>query len=287
MSHQESWFFPDSYLREMEALVAAMYSVEGKAKRPDIKDVLLMAQAVGVYLHGQVDKAGSIQAFLRGIRKEGGPSIGRVELPNKRYYDFLRFAASTVTAADELDEIPGASDQQIEETVDIKPSDLAKVWDQILDVYTENAPSTWPQMVRRPKLAKMGTRLQEGISHAGGSEEFVALFASALVKMPDFYRNTYVRMGSNLRPMLDCILCLLSADKNHRELGVSGWRMFEWADLMDAGAAPAPGVRHSSEEFLSWTGTRWSYRRPDLDDEILEEHRKILIDAGLGPADEL
>lgn len=291
MNNQEAWFFPDSYLREMEALVAAIYQVEGKTKQPDVKDVLLMAQAFGVYMRGQVDKAGSIQSFLKGVRKEGGPAIGRTELPNKRYYEFLRYVSTITTAVDEVGEIPKAAEEQVEAKIEVKvetgATDLAKVWDQLLDAYTENAPSTWPQMVRRPKLAKMGNRIQEGITHAGGADQFVALFASALRKTPDFYRNTYVRKGASLRPMLDCILCLLSGDKNHKELGVAGWRMFEWADLMDAGEAPKPGLRHPAEEYLSWTGTRWTYRRPDLDDQFLEEQRQLLIDAGLGPADEL
>lgn len=287
MKNQEAWFFPDTYLREMEALVAAIYQVEGKTKQPDVKDVLLMAQAFGVYMKGQVDKAGSISSFLKGIRTENGPVIARTELPNKRYYEFLRYVASVTTAADELEEIPTATEQQVEVKVETESTDLAKVWDRLLDAYAENAPSTWPQIVRRPKLAKMGTRIQEGIAHAGGADQLVALFASALRKTPDFYRNTYIRKGANLRPVLDCILCLLSGDKNHKDLGVAGWRMFEWADLMDAGEAPKPGLRHPSEEFLSWTGTRWTYRRPDLSDEILEEHRQALIDAGLGPADEL
>ena len=61
--------------------------------------------------------------------------------------------------------------------------------------------------------------------------------------------------------------------------------MFEWCDLIDAGEAPKPDQRHPAEEFLSWTGTRWTYRRPELDDEFLEEQRQLLIAAGLGPAD--
>lgn len=270
---KDSWFFPDEYLREMEALVAAIYQVEGKSKKPDIKDVLLMAQAFGVYFRGQVEKAGGVQQFLKGVRKVGGQAMGRTELPNKRYYEFLRFVMQSDRQVEDVPE-----DQEIE-TVD-----LAKVWEQLLDAYQEHAPKDWPAMVRRPKLAKMGTRVQEGIDHAGGVEEFVALFSSSLTKVPDFYRNTYVRKGGKLRPALDCLLCLLSGDKNHKELGVAGWRMFEWADLIEAAAAPAPGTRHPSEEFISWTGTRWSYRDPFMADEEIEAHKAALIAAGLGPA---
>lgn len=286
----ESWFFPDSYLLEMEALVAAMYEVEGKTKKPDIKDVLLMAQAFGIYMRGQTKKAGSIQHFLKGVRKEGGPVIARTELPNKRYYEFLRFVAQQAKLVEDAEfnaiEPTTKKVTLVEpEPVKEKGPDLAAVWDQLLDAYQEHAPKSWPQMVRRPKLAKMGTKLQEGISYAGSPEEFVALFASALRKTPDFYRNQYVRKGANLRPMLDCLTCLLSADKNHKDLGVAGWRMFEWADLIDAGEAPAPGTRHPSEEFISWTGTRWSYRDPYMADDEIEQHKANLIAAGLAPAD--
>jgi len=281
----ESWFFPDSYLREMEALVSAMYVVEGKSKKPDVKDVLLMAQAFGVYMRGQVEKAGSIQNFLKGIRKKGGPAMGRTELPNKRYFEFLTFVAQQAEAVEQAieDDVEPVIEER--EPVVEEKTDLSDVWAQLLDAYQEHAPKTWPQLVRKPKLAKMGTRLQEGIDYAGGADEFVALFASALAKVPEFYRNTYVRKGAGLRPVMDCLLCLLSGDKNHRELGVAGWRMFEWADTLDAGEVMAPGIQHPSEEFLHWTGTRWTYKRPDLSDEILEQHKANLIAAGLGPAD--
>lgn len=283
----ESWFFPDSYLEEMEALVAAMYEVEGKAKKPDIKDVLLMAQAFGIYMRGQTEKAGGIQPFLKGVRKKGGDVIARTELPNKRYYEFLSYVSKQAKAVEE------AMDADLDPTtapepvapVEEKELDLSAVWEQLLDAYQANAPKTWPQMVRRPKLAKMGTKIQEGISYAGGAEEFVAAFASALHKTPDFYRNQYVRKGASLRPMLDCLICLISADKNHKDLGVAGWRMFEWSDLIDVSAAPAPGTRHPSEEFISWTGTRWSYRDPFMSDEEIDRHKANLIAAGLGPAD--
>lgn len=283
----ESWFFPDSYLEEMEALVAAMYVVEGKTKKPDIKDVLLMAQAFGIYMRGQTEKAGSIQHFLKGIRKKDGPVIARTELPNKRYYEFLSFVARQAKAAEEAMDSglePTATPEPVE-PVKEEETDLAAVWEQMLDAYQANAPKTWPQMVRRPKLAKMGTKLQEGISYAGGAEEFVAAFTSALHKTPDFYRNQYVRKGASLRPMLDCLICLLSADKNHKELGVAGWRMFEWSDLIDVSAAPTPGTRHPSEEFISWTGTRWSYRDPFMADEEIDKHKAALIAAGLAPSD--
>lgn len=282
----ESWFFPDGYLEEMEALVAALYAVEGKTRKPDIKDVLLMAQAFGIYMRGQTERAGGIQAFLKGVRKKGGEVIARTELPNKRYYEFLSFVAKQAKAADE------AIDADIEPTTAAQPaiqvqekgSDVQAVWDKMLDAYQANAPKTWPQMVRRPKLAKMGAKIQEGIAYAGGAEEFVAAFASALQKTPDFYRNQYVRKGANLRPMLDCLICLISADKNHKELGVAGWRMFEWSDLIDVATAPAPGTRHPSEEFISWTGTRWSYRDPFMDDGEIAKHKAALIEAGLAPA---
>lgn len=285
MSNPESWFFPDTYLREMEALVAAVYQVEGKTKAPDVKDVLLMAQAFGVYVKGQVDKAGSIQSFLRGVRKVGGPKVGRTELPNKRYYEFLRYVASVTAEVDELQEAP--TEKAPEVKVEAPEVSTAKIWAQLQEAYREHAPKEWPQLTRKLPLAQMSTRIEEGIRYAGGAEEFVAMFASALAKVPEFYLTTYVRRGDKLRPVTDCILCLLSGDKNTKELGVAGWRLFEWADLMDAGEAPKPGLRHPSEEFLSWTGTRWSYRRPDLADDVLEEHRQALIEAGLGPADEL
>lgn len=279
----ESWFFPDEYLAEMEKLVAAIYEVEGKVKRPDIKDVLLMAQAYGVYMRGQTEKAGSIQNFLRGIRKTGGHCIARAELPNKRYYEFLTYVAqqNELVAELELAETSKPAEPVAEEP---KAQDLAAVWSKMQDIFQENAPRTWPQLVRRSKLARMGTKLAEGIAYAGGAEEFLALFASALAKVPEFYRNQYPRKGAGLRPPSDCILCLISGDKNHRDLGVSGWRMFEWADSLDAGEVMAPGIQHPSEEFLHWTGTRWSYKRPDLSDEVLDEHKANLIAAGLGPA---
>lgn len=280
----ESWFFPDSYLEEMEALVSAIYEVEGKVKRPDIKDVLLMAQAYGVYMRGQTEKAGSIQNFLRGIRKAGGHCIARAELPNKRYYEFLTYVAkqNELVAELELAETSKPAEPVEEKS---KSDNLAAVWSTMQDIYQQSAPKTWPQLVRRSKLAKMGTRLQEGIDFAGGVDEFLGTFESALNKVPDFYRNQYPRQGAGLRPVSDCILCLISADKNHKELGVSGWRMFGWADALDAGEVMAPGIQHPSEEFLHWTGTRWSYKRPDLSDEILDEHKAALIAAGLGPSD--
>ena len=282
----ESWFFPDSYLAEMEALVAAMYVVEGKAKKPDIKDVLLMAQAFGIYMRGQTEKAGSIHHFLKGIRKKGGPVIARTELPNKRYYEFLRFVAHQAKLVEdaEFSGIEPTTETGQPEPVVEKGPDLAAVWEQILDAYQEHAPKAWPQMVRRPKIAKMGTRLKEGIAYAGGAEEFVALYISALRKTPEFYRDQYVRKGAHLRPISDCLQCLFSADKHHKDLGVAGWRMFEWSDLIDASQAPAPGTRHPSEEFLSWTGTRWSHRDPLMPDEEIERHKEILIAAGLAPA---
>ena len=286
----ESWFFPDSYLAEMEALVSAIYEVEGKAKKPDIKDVLLMAQAFGVYFRGQTKKAGSIQNFLKGIRKEGGPRIARTELPNKRYYEFLSYVARQAKLVEDAEFAgidPATETATPAEPVEEAPktTDLASVWSKMQDLYQENAPKTWPQLVRRSKLAKMGTKLQEGIDYAGGVDQFLGVFASALKKVPDFYRNTYVRKGAGLRPVNDCILCLISGDKNHRDLGVSGWRMFEWADSLDAAEVMAPGIQHPSEEFLHWTGTRWSYKRPELSDEILDQHKANLIAAGLGPAD--
>jgi hypothetical protein len=284
----ESWFFPDSYLQEMEALVAAMYSVEGKTKKPDIKDVLLMAQAFGIYMRGQTEKAGSIGNFLKGIRKTGGPVIARTELPNKRYYEFLRFVAQKAAEAEEEIEAETELPAQPEPAKPVKHlaekrPDLASVWEQILDAYQANAPRTWPIMSKRPTLARMGARLEMGIKYAGGAEEFVALFSTALHKMPSFYRNEYVRKGENLRPMLDCLTCLLSSDKHHKDLGVAGWRMFVWSDLIEVSAAPDPGTRHPSEEFISWTGTRWSYRDPFMADEEIEQHKAALIAAGLAP----
>ena len=272
----------------MESLVSAIYKVEGKAKKPDIKDVLLMAQAFGVYFRGQTEKAGSIQNFLKGIRKAGGPRIARTELPNKRYFEFLTYVAAQHKLVEEA-EFAGI-DPTTETVTPAEPvkeepkgADLAAVWSQLQDIYQEHAPKTWPQLVRRSKLARMGSKLQEGISYAGGVEEFLGAFASALAKVPEFYRNTYVRQGAGLRPVNDCILCLISGDKNHRDLGVSGWRMFDWADSLDASEVMAPGIQHPSEEFLHWTGTRWSYKRPDLSDEILDQHKANLIAAGLGP----
>lgn len=268
----KAWFFPDSYLREMEELTRALYRVEGKRKEPDIKDVLLMAQAFGVYMKGQVEKAGGISNFLKGVREAGCRPVGRTEQRQHRYYEMLKFIDDGDFGGEELEEESGP--------------DLSQVWQMLQDAYQEHAPKGWPQLVRRSKLGKMGTRLQEGVDHAGGVEEFVALFASALRKMPEFYQSTYVRKGDKLRPVTDCILCLLSADKNHKELGTAGWRMFEWADLMEAApVVEQPKHRHPAEEFLSWTGTRWSYRRPDLDDAFLEEQRQLLIAAGFGPAD--
>jgi hypothetical protein len=285
----DSWFFPDSYLEEMEALVSAIYKVEGKVKKPDIKDVLLMAQAFGVYFRGQTERAGSIQNFLKGIRKDGGPCIGRTEMPNKRYYEFLTYVSRQAKLVDDAEfaGIDPTAETVTPEPVIEEPQgvDLAAVWSQLQDAYQENAPKTWPQLVRRSKLAKMGTRLQEGIDFAGGVDEFLGAFMSALKKTPEWYRNSYVRKGAGLRPVTDCILCLLSADSKHRDLGVSGWRMFEWADSLDAAEVMAPGVQHPSEEFLHWTGTRWSYKRPDLSDDILDQHKANLIAAGLGPAD--
>jgi hypothetical protein len=287
----ESWFFPDSYLAEMEALVSAIYEVEGKAKKPDIKDVLLMAQAFGVYFRGQTEKAGSIQNFLKGIRKEGGPRIARTEMPNKRYYEFLTYVSQQAKLVEEAEFAidpttkTGTPAEPVEEKEEPKAANLSAVWSKMQDLYQENAPKTWPQLIRRSKLAKMGTKLQEGIDYAGGVDQFLGAFASALNKVPEFYRNQYPRQGAGLRPPSDCILCLISGDKNHRELGVSGWRMFEWADSLDASEVMAPGIQHPSEEFLHWTGTRWSYKRPELDDEILDQHKADLIAAGLGPAD--
>lgn len=282
----DSWFFPDSYLAEMEALVAAMYVVEGKTKKPDIKEVLLMAQAFGIYMRGQTEKAGSIQHFLKGIRKKGGEVIARTELPNKRYYEFLRFVAEQKKLVEDAEfaGVEPTTKTGTPEPETPKAPDLAAVWEQIVDAYQEHAPKTWPQIVRRPKLAKMGARLQEGISYAGSAEEFVALYISALKKTPEFYRDQYVRKGAHLRPVSDCLQCLLSADKHHKELGVAGWRMFEWSDLIDAGEAPTPGTRHPSEEFVSWTGTRWSHRDPFMADEEMDKHKAVLIAAGLAPA---
>ena len=286
----ESWFFPDSYLAEMEALVSAIYEVEGKAKKPDIKDVLLMAQAFGVYFRGQTERAGSIQNFLKGIRKEGGPRIARTEMPNKRYYEFLTYVSQQAKLVEEIEfavkpTTKVGQPEPVEKKEEPKGANLSAVWSKMQDLYQENAPKTWPQLIRRSKLAKMGTKLQEGIDYAGGVDQFLGAFASALNKVPEFYRNQYPRQGAGLRPPSDCILCLISGDKNHRELGVSGWRMFEWADSLDAAEVMAPGIQHPSEEFLHWTGTRWSYKRPELDDEILDQHKANLIAAGRGPAD--
>lgn len=270
----------------MEALVSTIYEVEGKAKKPDIKDVLLMAQAYGVYTRGQAEKAGSIQNFLRGVRKPNGPRIGRTELPNKRYFEFLTYVATQCNPIEEAE--PAAIDPTTKTVTPAKPAEgptLSVIWSKLQDIYQQSAPKTWPQLVRRSKLARMGTRLQEGIDYAGGVDQFLGTFTSALMKTPEWYRNSYVRKGAGLRPVTDCILCLLSADSKHRDLGVGGWRMFEWADSLDASEVMAPGIQHPSEEFLHWTGTRWSYKRPDLSDEVLDEHKANLIAAGLGPAD--
>ena len=269
----KSWFFPDCYLREMEELCVELRKANGQSV-PDsiaISEVLVMAQAFGAWKQGQVEKAGGISAWLKGERAFGH---GRVEQRNKHYFKALSFVSKL-----EVDHV------EQEPEVEEKSTDLPAVWEKFQEIYKQHAPSTWPQLVRKLGIAKMQTRLQEGIAHAGGADEFLALAASALAKVPDFYRNTYIRKGANLRPAADCILCLLSGDKNHKELGVAGWRMFEWADLMDASEAAKPDQRHPAEEYLSWTGTRWTYRRPDLDDAFLEEQRQLLIDAGLGPAD--
>ena len=242
----------------MEALVSAIYKVEGKAKRPDIKDVLLMAQAHGVYMRGQTEKSGSIQNYLRGVRKPNGPRIGRTELPNKRYFEFLTYVATQCSPSEDAE--PAAIDPTTKTVTPAEAPTLGAIWSKLQDIYQKDAPKTWPQLVRRSRLAKMGTRLQEGIDFAGGVDEFLGTFESALNKVPDFYRNQYPRQGAGLRPVSDCILCLISADKHHKELGVSGWRMFGWADSLDAADVMAPGIQHPSEEFLHWTGTRWSYK---------------------------
>ena len=280
MTGDRSWFFPDCYLREMELLCRELRRTKGEPipETIPLAEVLVMAQAFGAWKQGQVEKAGGIAAWLRGERLNGR---GRVEQRHKSYRKALDFVSAEEADHDE----PEVTADPAAEAEAANAKELAKVWSQLQDIYAEHAPKTWPQLVRRSKLGKMGTRLQEGIDHAGGVDEFLALVASALKKVPDFYRETYVRKGARLRPVTDCILCLLSGDKHHKDLGVSGWRMFEWADLMDAGEVTKPGLRHPSEEFLCWTGTRWTYRRPDLDDDTLELHRQRLIDANLGPKD--
>ena len=152
----ESWFFPDGYLAEMEALVAAIYEVEGKAKKPDIKDVLLMAQAFGVYMRGQTEKAGAIQNFLKGIRKSGGPRIARTELPNKRSFESLSLVARQAMLVDDAEFAgidPTTETGTPAEPVAEEPKgpDLADVWSKLQDIYQEHAPKTWPQLVRRSK----------------------------------------------------------------------------------------------------------------------------------------
>lgn len=271
-----SWFFPDDYLREMEALCRELRETKGEPVPASIPlaEVLIMAQAFGAWKQGQVEKSGGIAAWLRGERRNGQ---GRVEQRAKAYRKALDHVAS-----EDVDHVEPEPEVQTE-----KPkSDLSDVWSKLQDLYQDKAPSTWPQLVRRSKIGKMSSRLQEGIDHAGGVDEFLAVFECALAKVPDFYREQYVRKGARLRPVMDCILCLLSGDKNHKELGVAGWRMFEWCDLMDASPEPKrPGLRHPAEEYVYWSGTRWTYRRPDLDDQFLEEQRELLIEAGLGPRD--
>ena len=150
-----------------------------------------MAQAFGVYMRGAVDKAGGVQAYLKGVRQEGGPALGRTELPNKRYFQFLRFVS----------QIDDVNDTQPVEPAEVKPvATSADVWLQLQEAYREHAPSEWPQLTRRLPLAKLASRMEEGLSYAGSADEFVAMFVSALRKMPDFYRTTYVRKGDKIRP---------------------------------------------------------------------------------------
>lgn len=284
----KSWFFPDYYLREIEELITAIAETKGEKPNLALANVLIHAQAVGVYLGKQVERAGGRGPFLKGRRTKGGREVGRRETPNKAFFWALRDIAEAV-ADGVLDPASGEVEQpaqpEPEAQEDTTKTELAETWELLIDAYQEHAPAAWPQMSRRPKLAKMGSRVQEGISYAGGRDEFVALFASALSKVPQFYLETYVRKGGKLRPAIDCALCLLSADRNHKELGVAGWRMFEWAELIDAGEKPKAVCAHPSEEFVAWTGTRWTYRRPMESDEILNHHRQVLVSAGLAPPD--
>lgn len=269
-----TWFFPDDYLADIEQLIRIRLTAEGKAQPKTLPaaDVLVMAQAVGLWAQKLIERYGSVDAWLK--QWQNGPARGvDVEHLAETFAEVLRGQHLTNAQPSEPTTKPGA---------------IPQTWARIQDLYNEKKPATWPAMSRRLKLGQMATRLEEGIAHAGSIAEFLSLFESALLKVPEFYRGEYVNKGGRKRPATDCLLCLLSADKNHKELGVGGWRMFEWADLIEAGQANSQAAwRHPAEEFCKWTGTAWTHRGPffALSEVEQQQKKRELIEAGYAPAD--
>ena len=117
----KSWFFPDSYLREMEALCVELRKANGQPV-PDsiaISEVLVMAQAFGAWKQGQVEKAGGINAWLKGERAFGH---GRVEQRNKHYFKALNFVSNL-----EVDHVEVEPEAEVAEETSV---DLSTVWVQ-------------------------------------------------------------------------------------------------------------------------------------------------------------
>ncbi len=279
-----SWFFPDDYLAEMEVLVRLRYRMSNKPqpRKVSMGEVLVQAQAVGLWTQGLIERHGGIDQWLK--QWQDGPAKGmNIEDPCAKLS--LQMAEASETGdLSKLVEFKSADTSEPTPTAGAIP----ETWGRIQELYNDKKPTSWPPIAKRLKVAQMSTRLAEGIEHAGGIAKFLSLFESALLKVPEFYRTQYVNKGSRKRPATDCLLCLLSSDKNHKELGVAGWRMFEWADLIGADQPTKQTAwRHPAEEFCKWTGTTWTHRGPffELDELEQQQKKRDLIEAGFAPAD--
>lgn len=166
------YFFPDSYLRDMELLCKEHAVAKGK-ERPEtvpLPDVLTMAQAFGAWHHGQVESAGGVVPWLKGQRQMG---YGRVEQTNRAYRKALDFVIEVDSEGLKPNEVKGQFAVEIpaESRVTGKKT-VTK--EEVIEIYNTQKPEKWTKITNLSR-SRMAT-----IKGAGGLNAVAELLPNAL-----------------------------------------------------------------------------------------------------------
>lgn len=309
------------YLPDQAILRAGSIYEAATGREPSASTLALFALALGWYESGAIARAGSFRRFAVGYRTErAGQPVGYGFGPcgpfRAAYRLILKAEAMGLLAGDPLPvtepapaprqprqkrQAPKPVPRQQEPEPEVqqqepepkparkKPAGPSTVWEEILDAYEAHAPATWARIKRRPPLSgSLPAKLREATDFAGGGPELVALVASALRSVPPFYRDTYpTGQGGRPRPASDFLLCLFSGDSRRKDLGVSGWRLFEWADLLDVAptATEIEAARIEKRKTIPamWFGNGWRYGTNCTTPEERRKARQDLAEYGDGP----
>ena len=284
------YFLPDQAIKEADQILEAL----GEGNR-SITAQIFFAQVLCWYRTGAIAKAGGVSRFEAGFRRAGDlKPIGVVASKNgaiTKAHKLIRKAEDLGLLDGEVKvdpeplfppEPPISKQRDTPSPKSSSPQPTPKpepkgptLWQQFTEAYCEAAPKTWAKPSSRMQPGGLDKRLVKAAKVAGGSERLMAMVISALLNVPRFYRETYPKRDGKLRPAKDFLACLLSGESRNRDLGTEGWRLFEWAEVMDD-APPQKVIR------CSWTSHDWKYQAGMSEADKLEA-RTLLFEAGQGP----